>query len=92
MQWDPHKRIYRGSVADPNYHWRGVLASKKLRPAAAKSSEAYDHVARWFFAQAKGFYPRLRIETQHGMITIRRVYQAPCPAGNAQAHFRKGVT
>lgn len=88
VRWDAKRRLYWGSVADPNYHWRGVLPAHKLRRRVGANPEAYDQVARYFFEQAHLTYPRLRIETKMGIVEVRRVYQAPCPAGPARGPYR----
>lgn len=89
VTWNPRRRVYIGSVRDPYVRWRGAAP----RPSSIRgirilhrSSESYDLMAALFLKQAEDWAKRerghrLMLETRHGRIQVRRVFQAPCPIG-----------
>lgn len=92
LGYDPRERVYRGSVVDPYLRFPAsgqftVAAARVLRDGAARdprSPEAYDAAARrlataaqrWAKSERRSF---LLESDKRGRVTIRRVFQSPCP-------------
>jgi hypothetical protein len=70
---------YRGTVRDPEFHWRGEIRPKRaLRDP--RSSESYDRAAKAMIEKAeREERRRSRAARERGEIRIIRVFQAPCP-------------
>lgn len=77
--WSERRRRYVGTVRDPDYLWRGDLASRSPR-----NSDDYDDAARDLLAAADASCRAelgrpLALEREGRTIAIRRVFQSPCP-------------
>jgi hypothetical protein len=86
LGWDGRKREYRGSVRDPYLRWRGKWKPKsRVTGGTRTDSSHYDEAARDLIHQAQFWAKQegksFRLETNHGRVMLRRVFQAPCPVG-----------
>lgn len=88
LGYDPKRRVYRGTVVDPYLRFRGVVPAKSAARDGGggdpRSPEAYDAAARrlataaqrWAKSERRSF---LVESDKRGRVTIRRVFQSPCP-------------
>lgn len=78
LGWDKRRKVYRGSVRDPYRRWVGeVPKGWVLNPFDPK---AYDRAAKDLIWKAEKRAGKFDIEREGGHISIRRVFQSPCPA------------
>lgn len=81
--FDPKRRMYRGSVADPYLRYRGEVPVSRRFARDPTCSEAYDDAAERLAKRADGWARERKrafmVEQTKGRVRVRRVYQAPCP-------------
>lgn len=99
LGWDERAKVYRGSVravttSGTVFRWRGTWRpSSWFFLANRTSSSSYDAAAKGLLAQAKQSAGRmgksLSLEGKRERVTLRRVFQAPCPTGDDQRTQRR---
>jgi len=73
-------RSKRGNVYEVSVRWpRGRAHGEVPLKRALHGPEAFDKLALAALRTVLKKYPKLPVEHEHGTLSIRRVFQAPCP-------------